>query len=73
VHTGFWWVKLRARDHLEEPGVDGWIVLKNDLQYVGWGTIDWINLAEDGDSWRAVVSAVMNLRVAASVGCFLTS
>ena len=37
--------------------------VENDLQEVGWGTMDWIDLAEDGDSWRAVVSAVMNLRV----------
>ena len=28
VHTGFWWGKLREKDHLKDPGVDGWIVLK---------------------------------------------
>jgi hypothetical protein len=27
------------------------------------GDIDWIDLAEDGDRWRALVNAVMNLRV----------
>jgi hypothetical protein len=34
-----------------------------DLQEVGWGGVDWIDMAQDRDRWRAVVSAVMNLRV----------
>jgi len=28
VHTGFWWVNLRKREHLEDVGVDGRIILK---------------------------------------------
>jgi len=28
VHTGFWWVNLRERDHLEESGIDWRIILK---------------------------------------------
>jgi hypothetical protein len=34
-----------------------------DLQELGWRDRDWIDLAEDKDWWRALVSAVMNLRV----------
>jgi hypothetical protein len=37
--------------------------IKMDLQEVGWEGVDWIDLAQDGDRWRAVVNAVMNLRV----------
>jgi hypothetical protein len=36
-----------------------------DLREIGLGGVDWIRLAQDRDRWRAVVSAVMNLRVLA--------
>ena len=37
--------------------------IKMDLQEVGWGCGDWMELAQDRDRWRALVSTVMNLRV----------
>jgi hypothetical protein len=37
--------------------------IKMDLLEIGWGGVDWIGLAQDRDKWRALVNAVMNLRV----------
>jgi hypothetical protein len=37
--------------------------IKMDHLEIGWGDVDWIDLAQDRDKWRALVNAVMNLRV----------
>jgi len=47
--------------------------IRMDLQEVGCGYVDWIELVQDRDRWRTLVSAVMNLRVQRNVGNFLTS
>jgi len=61
VCTGCWWISLSKRDHLE-LSVDGNIVLEWNLKI--WdGDLDRIDLAQDRDRWRALVNAVMNLRV----------
>jgi hypothetical protein len=33
------------------------------VRKIGWGVMDWIDLAQDRDQWRALVNTVMNLRV----------
>jgi hypothetical protein len=37
--------------------------IKMNLRENGWGGMDWIDLAQDRDKWRALVNMVMNLRV----------
>jgi hypothetical protein len=37
--------------------------IKIDLRQIGWGGMDWIDLAQDRDQSRALVNTVMNLRV----------
>jgi hypothetical protein len=34
-----------------------------DLVGISWDVVDWIGLAQDADKWRAVVNAIVNLRV----------
>jgi hypothetical protein len=57
--------KAQKKRPLERPR-RGWDKgIKMDLREIGWGGVEWIQLAQDRDRWRAVVNAVMNLRVLA--------
>jgi hypothetical protein len=54
--------------HFMEPkdslGRRRWVdSIKMDLREIGWDGMDWIDLAQDRDQWRALVNTVMNLRV----------
>jgi len=48
----FWWGNRRGRDHWGDLGVDGWIIIRMDLQEVGSGYMDWIGLAQDRGGGR---------------------
>jgi hypothetical protein len=37
--------------------------IKMDLREIGWDGMDWINLAQHREQWRALVNIVMNLRI----------
>jgi hypothetical protein len=62
MHIGYWWESQKKRP-LGRPRC-GWVNnVKMDLGEIGWDSVDWIDLAQDRDQWRAIVNMVMNLRV----------
>jgi hypothetical protein len=48
---------------LKDPGIDGRIILRCVFEKWDFRGMEWIDLVEDRDRWRALVNAVMNLRV----------
>jgi hypothetical protein len=62
VLTEFWWGNLRKRDHLEDLGTNGRIILEWIFKRWDWG-MDWIALTQDGVRWTALANAVTNLQV----------
>jgi hypothetical protein len=42
--------------------LQGYLYLLHMIGEIGWGGMDWIDLAQDMDQWRALVNTVMNLR-----------
>ena len=61
--TGLWWGNLLGKRPLGRHRRRWEVYIKMDLQEVGCGDVDWIEMAQDRDRWRALVNAVMNLRV----------
>jgi hypothetical protein len=56
MHIGYWWESQKERVWWMDN-------IKTDLREIGWDGVDWIDLAQDRDQWRALVNKVMNLRV----------
>jgi len=61
--VGSCWGNRREGDHWGDRGIDGRIILRWIIRKWDVGGMDWIMLAQDRDRWRALVNAVMNLRV----------
>jgi hypothetical protein len=47
--------------------------IKMDLREIGWNGVDWVDLAQDRDLWRALLNTVMKLRVPKNAGKFSSS
>jgi hypothetical protein len=62
--VGYWWESQKERDHWEDQDVHHRVDnIKMDLRAIGWGGLDWIDMAQDRDQWRALVNTVLNLQV----------
>jgi hypothetical protein len=65
---GYWWREATRKTRRR------WVYnVKMDLREIRWSGVDWIDLAQDRDQWRAVMNTVMNLRVPQNAGNFLSS
>jgi hypothetical protein len=62
---GYWWEGQKEKDNYEDQDVGGWTILLNkmDLREIGWDGMNWTDMAQDRDQWRAFVNTVINLRV----------
>jgi len=60
MHTKFWSENLMARDHLEDVGEDGKIILECIL---GWDGVELIHLAKDRGQWWALTNIIIYLWV----------
>ena len=54
---------VREGDDLEDPGVDGKIIVRWILKKWNWRGMYWIDVVQDRDRWQVLVNTVMNLRV----------
>jgi hypothetical protein len=60
MRIGYWWESQTEKDHKGDQDIGAWVIcIKMDLREMGWGGMDWIDLAKDWDQWRALVNTVM--------------
>jgi hypothetical protein len=59
MRLGSWWESQKERDHWGGRENN----FKMDLREMGWGGMDWIDLAHDRDQWRALLNTIVNLPV----------
>jgi hypothetical protein len=61
MHIGYWWAcQKRPLGRPRRRWVDN---IKMDLREIGYDGVDWIDMAQDRDQWRALMNTVLNLRV----------
>ena len=61
MYAGFWWGNVTERANLEDPGLDERILLRRIFGKLDGGCMDWIDLVQVRDRWRALGVAVMNI------------
>ena len=63
MYAGFWWGNLKEKRPLGRTRHRWEDNIKMDFQEVWCGYMDWIELAQDRDTWQALVNVVMNILV----------
>jgi hypothetical protein len=72
MHIGYWLESQKERDHSLGRPRQRWVDnIKVDLRERGGDDIDWIDLAQDRDHWRALMNTPMNLGFLEIAGNFL--
>jgi hypothetical protein len=56
IHIRYWWESQEGKRTLGRPRRRWVDNIKMDLRALGWGGMDWVDLDQDGDQWRAVVN-----------------
>jgi hypothetical protein len=74
IHEGKWILvgKPEVKRPLESSRRRREDNIRMDLRYIRWGCMDWIDLAQDMNQWRALVNTVVNLQVPQNVRKFLS-
>jgi hypothetical protein len=63
MNIRYWWESQKKKKPLGRPRRRLVNNIKMDLREIRWGCVDWIDLAQHRDQWRALVEMEMNFRV----------
>jgi hypothetical protein len=73
AYIGYWWETPESKRPLGRPRRSWVDNIKMDLREIGWDGMDWIDLVQDMDQWRALVNTVINFMFPQNAGNFLSS
>jgi hypothetical protein len=73
MHIGLLWESQKDETPLGRSRGRWEDNIKMDPREIRWGGVDWIDLAQDREEWRALLNTIINLRVSLNVGKFLSS
>jgi hypothetical protein len=63
MHIGYWWGNPEGKRPLVRPRRMWADNIKLDLREIEWDSVDWIDMAQDRDKWRALENTVLNIRI----------
>jgi hypothetical protein len=72
MRIGFWWESQKEAGHYKYLYIGWRITLRCILREIVWGSMDWIDLAQYGDRWRALMTTKMGLWAIENIEKFLS-